>query len=237
MNYNINELHSVLESKDKQAIVSYLQQHQLTIDNGKIVHSDKATAKREIEYWDKRQLVKKINLNSLYGAILNPHSRFFDHRIGQSTTLTGRAIAQHMDAHVNQTLTGEYNHVGECIIYGDTDSCDKDSKIKTSVRDMTIEELFHAGNEFYELDGKEYSLNDNIDVYHHDPVTHKSTLGKYNYVYRHRTSKRRFIIKTANGKEVTVTEDHSVMILKENGDIVEVKPMDINKGDKVITII
>ena len=24
----------------------------------------------EIEYWDKRQLVKKINLNSLYGAIL-----------------------------------------------------------------------------------------------------------------------------------------------------------------------
>ena len=26
----------------------------------------------EVEYWDKRQLVKKINLNSLYGAILNP---------------------------------------------------------------------------------------------------------------------------------------------------------------------
>ena len=76
----------------------------------------------DVEYWDKRQLVKKINLNSLYGAILNEHCRFFDKRIGQSTTLTGRAIAQHMDAHVNQCLTGEYNHVGECIIYGDTDS-------------------------------------------------------------------------------------------------------------------
>ena len=76
----------------------------------------------DIEYWDKRQLVKKINLNSLYGAILNAHCRFFDKRIGQSTTLSGRAIAQHMDAHVNQCLTGEYNHVGECIIYGDTDS-------------------------------------------------------------------------------------------------------------------
>lgn len=76
----------------------------------------------DIEYWDKRQLVKKINLNSLYGAILNEHCRFFDKRIGQSTTLTGRAIAQHMDAHVNQCLTGEYNHVGDCIIYGDTDS-------------------------------------------------------------------------------------------------------------------
>jgi DNA polymerase elongation subunit (family B) len=73
-------------------------------------------------YWDKRQLVKKINLNSLYGAILNAGCRFFDKRIGQSTTLTGRSIAKHMDAHVNECLTGEYNHLGKSIIYGDTDS-------------------------------------------------------------------------------------------------------------------
>jgi len=73
-------------------------------------------------FWDKRQLVKKINLNSLYGAILNPGCRFFDKRIGQSTTLTGRVIARHMDAFVNECITGEYNHVGKAIIYGDTDS-------------------------------------------------------------------------------------------------------------------
>ena len=76
----------------------------------------------EIEYWDKRQLVKKINLNSLYGAILNPGCRFFDHRIGQSTTLCGRAIAKHMDSFVNEAITGEYDHVGKAVIYGDTDS-------------------------------------------------------------------------------------------------------------------
>ena len=79
--------------------------------------------KQDEEYWDKRQLVKKINLNSLYGAILNPGCRFFDKRIGQSTTLTGRAIAQHMDAYVNECITGEYDHTGAAIIYGDTDSC------------------------------------------------------------------------------------------------------------------
>jgi DNA polymerase elongation subunit (family B) len=79
--------------------------------------------KIEEEYWDKRQLVKKINLNSLYGAILNPGCRFFDNRIGQSTTLTGRAIARHMAAKVNEIVTGEYNHIGKSIIYGDTDSC------------------------------------------------------------------------------------------------------------------
>jgi len=76
----------------------------------------------EIAFWDKRQLVKKINLNSLYGAILNPGCRFFDKRIGQSTTLTGRQIAKHMASEVNKIITGEYDHVGKAIIYGDTDS-------------------------------------------------------------------------------------------------------------------
>lgn len=81
-----------------------------------------ATTPEEKAYWDKRQLVKKINLNSLYGAILNPGCRFFDKRIGQSTTLTGRRITRHMAAKTNELLTGEYDHLGPCIIYGDTDS-------------------------------------------------------------------------------------------------------------------
>jgi DNA polymerase elongation subunit (family B) len=78
--------------------------------------------KVEEEYWDKRQLVKKINLNSLYGAILNAGCRFFDNRIGQSTTLTGRRIARHMAAKVNEVITGDYNYTGKSVIYGDTDS-------------------------------------------------------------------------------------------------------------------
>ena len=78
--------------------------------------------KKEFEYWDKRQLVKKINLNSAYGALLNAGSRFFDQRLGQSTTLTGRSIAKHMAAQVNAMFTGEYDHTGKTVIYGDTDS-------------------------------------------------------------------------------------------------------------------
>jgi DNA polymerase elongation subunit (family B) len=82
-----------------------------------------ATDPKEIVFWDKRQLVKKINLNSLYGALLNPGCRFFDKRLGQSTTLTGRAIARHMSAYINECIAGKADHVGEAIIYGDTDSC------------------------------------------------------------------------------------------------------------------
>jgi DNA polymerase elongation subunit (family B) len=89
----------------------------------KLKKAKDANLDAEIEYWDKRQLVKKINLNSLYGAILNPGCRFYDKRIGQSTTLTGRSIVKHMSAEVNNCITGEYDHVGKAMIYGDTDSC------------------------------------------------------------------------------------------------------------------
>ena len=89
----------------------------------KLKDAIKAGNKVEEEYWDKRQLVKKINLNSLYGAILNPGCRFFDKRIGQSTTLTGRQIVKHMASKVNEIVAGEYDYRGKAIIYGDTDSC------------------------------------------------------------------------------------------------------------------
>ncbi len=74
------------------------------------------------DFWDKRQLVKKINLNSAYGALLNAGSRFFDQRLGQSTTLCGRLVARHMAGAVNDCLTGVKDHMGDAIIYGDTDS-------------------------------------------------------------------------------------------------------------------
>jgi DNA polymerase elongation subunit (family B) len=106
----------------------------------KLKEAIKAGNKVEEEYWDKRQLVKKINLNSLYGAILNNGCRFFDKRIGQSTTLTGRAIAKHMASKVNEIIAGEYNHTGKAIIYGDTDSC-YFSAYKTLEKEITAGQL------------------------------------------------------------------------------------------------
>jgi DNA polymerase elongation subunit (family B) len=75
------------------------------------------------ELYDQRQLARKILLNSLYGALLNVSLRFFDARIGQSVTLTGRAIAKHMNSKVNEVITDVYDYAGDAIIYADTDSC------------------------------------------------------------------------------------------------------------------
>ena len=82
-----------------------------------------ATTQEDKEYWDKRQLVRKILLNSAYGALLNEHCRFYDKRIGQSVTLCGRQIVKHMMSQINECIIGEYDHNGSSIVYGDTDSC------------------------------------------------------------------------------------------------------------------
>jgi DNA polymerase elongation subunit (family B) len=93
-------------------------------DERKVLQQKMRKSKDDNEkaFWDKRQLVKKINLNSLYGAILNPGSRFFDIRIGQSVTLTGRSITRHMASKTNENIAGDYDYRGKAIIYGDTDS-------------------------------------------------------------------------------------------------------------------
>jgi DNA polymerase elongation subunit (family B) len=110
-------------SYEKKAVVPGLLERWYAERKELQAKKKEATTDEDKAFWDKRQLVKKINLNSLYGAILNPGCRFFDKRIGQSTTLTGRIIARHMDAYINECIFGEYDHVGPSIIYGDTDSC------------------------------------------------------------------------------------------------------------------
>lgn len=48
------------------------------------------------EYYDLQQGIRKVLLNSTYGATLNEYCRFHDPRLGASTTGTGRQITTHM---------------------------------------------------------------------------------------------------------------------------------------------
>ena len=191
-----------------------------------------ATAEDE-EYWDKRQLVKKINLNSLYGAILNPGCRFFDKRIGQSTTLTGRAIAQHMDAYVNECITGKYDHVGEAIIYGD--SVTGDTKIRTDDGEITIEELFTQCLDHSIIGSKEYGTQCFAKVIGFNSFDDHPVMSEISYVMRHKTKKKIFKIVLENGKEIKVTQDHSVMVDRD-GFLIEVKPTEILSTDLIICL-
>lgn len=73
-------------------------------------------------YWKMMQQIRKILLNSLYGALLNQHCRFYDKRLGQSVTLTGRSVTKHMASQLNVTFGHTYSVTGGVVVYGDTDS-------------------------------------------------------------------------------------------------------------------
>lgn len=227
------EIKKMIEDKDVTGIQELIKSGILEIVDNKIKYKSKEYAKQQEEYWDKRQLIKKINLNSLYGAILNPGCRFFDNRIGQSTTLTGRQIAKHMAATVNQLITGKYDHRGDSIIYGD--SVTKDTKVKTTDGELTIEELYNQCLYYSEIGTKEYGSGFEPKVIGFDSANDVPVLSNISYVMRHKTKKKLYKITLENGKQVTVTQDHSIMV-ERDGSLIEVKPTEIKDTDLFITL-
>ena len=51
---------------------------------------------------------------------------------------------------------------------------------------------------------------------------------------KHKVKKRMFKIK-CNGDEVVITEDHSLIVLR-NETLIEIKPKDVQKNDKLLKI-
>lgn len=235
--FSLAKLTQVLESKDTKSIKDFMDLWNLEIRNGKIYPTAEYAQKYKIaeEYWDKQQLVKKINLNAAYGSLLNAGSRFFDQRLGQSTTLTGRCIAKHMASQVNEVFTGEYDHTGTTVIYGDTDSWVSTTLHQTNFGEKTVEELFSSCSEFWNDGDKEYAHNPDLMVMSFDPERNEPYFGHINYIYRHRVSKDLYEIEDELGNIVTVTQDHSVMI-ERGGVLLEVKPAEIEESDILISI-
>jgi hypothetical protein len=228
-----SEIYKLVRDKNIKELRKLINSGILEVVEGKIKFADKKFTNDQKEYWDKRQLVKKINLNSLYGAILNAGCRFADKRIGQSTTLTGRQIAKHMASKVNEVVTGDYNHVGKAIIYGD--SVTGDTSILTKDGDITIEELFKRCVEHSIVGDKEYGVWSPDKVMGFNAFEDSTIMSTISYVMRHKTKKKIYKINLTNGKSVKVTQDHSVMVDRD-GFLIEVKPTDILETDLLICL-
>ena len=115
-------LYAHIEENNSAGILQFVYENFLTVRDGKIFPVNEGKCNYAYEFWNKQQQISKLDLNGTYGGLLNAGCRFNDHRLGQSTTLTGRIIAKHMHAHINQEITGIYDHDGDAVIYGDTDS-------------------------------------------------------------------------------------------------------------------
>lgn len=233
-----DELMQVLATADVGKIDAFLGEYGLQIVDKKIVPIKEVEKlwKMSAQYWDKQQLVKKISLNSAYGALLNAGSRFFDQRLGQSTTLTGRTITRHMASKTNELITGEYDHYGASIIYGDTDSFLPSTTVITSAGEKTVGDLFNDSEEFWNDGEKEYAYDPELMVMSYDNDIKEPYMGHTEYIYRHKVTKDLYEIEDANGNLIVVTEDHSIMV-ERDGELIDVRPMEILETDVLISII
>lgn len=193
--------------------------------------------KFELDRLDMVQYSYKIQINSAYGALGAAFFPAGDTDVAASITATGKATVKKSyeiakQFAVEQGVTPE--KATSVVVGGDTDSVVGDTIINVNGKPITIADYYNSiASNYIKCDdiNKNYIKRvDNGDValaYDNGIVQNK-----IKHVMKHTVKKRMFKIK-CNGKEVIMTEDHSI-IVNRNGKNISVSPKDILKTDTLI---
>lgn len=188
-----------------------------------------ATYTKEAETYNCRQLVEKILLNSLYGAMGSPFFVLYNKDIARAITLMGQVF-------INKAAIAKNEYIGRVMgettpkdrrIYSDTDSVTGDTTVVVDGKERRIDSLFDLCSTTSTMNNKIIAEPDNCHLIR--SVTGDTEL---KYVMAHKVNKELFEI-SCNGKTVIMTEDHSVMV-RRNGNIISVSPADIKETDELI---
>ena len=109
---------------------------------------------KEIAKYNNFQMARKIQMNSLFGAMANEYFRFYDDHIAEGITLTGQYIIRKVGDALNEYLNKICNTKNfDYSFYSDTDSCyvtfgplvdkfykDKDPETVVTILDKICEE-------------------------------------------------------------------------------------------------
>ena len=130
-----------------------------------------------------------------------------------------------------------YKGVNPSVHYEDTDSVDSSTIIITNDFESTIEEFYNRN-----IINGSGGITDNghESVFTNEKILNWSEDEKLYYVnvkriIRHKVSKPKWKLKTKSGKEIIITNDHSLIVFR-NGNKLEVKPSEILKSDKILII-
>jgi len=227
----------------------------IDIDNCSIEDLEKEIEKLKSlkdEYFTREQAIK-VFINSIYGASGSPYFVGYNVDIAEAVTLQGQDMAKyaskcideyfmnhwHNDTQLHKALGITYaNKITEktVTIYADTDSLQFDSIVNTSNGIKTIEEWYNQNKN---------NLTENTIVGHESVQTNDKILnwsknkGLYyaniKRIIRHKVIKSKWKLKTKSGKEIIITNDHSLVVFRNNQKI-EIKPKDIQYNDKIICI-
>jgi DNA polymerase elongation subunit (family B) len=147
---------------------------------------------------------------------------------------------------IDSTVTGEreemdghatFFHKEDVIQYGDTDSVDYQTVIRTNQYNNSIEDFYNRniinGSNGETLKGHEsVKTNEKVLNYSKEKGLYFAPVKR---IIRHTVTKDKWKLKTKSGKEILITNDHSLIVFR-NGIQTELKPKDVLKTDKILII-
>jgi DNA polymerase elongation subunit (family B) len=195
----------------------------------------------------------KIFINSCYGACASIYFVGYNVFVAEAVTLQGQDLIfyangilddyflnkWHLDTKLHKALG--LTHVNKIlaktiVIYNDTDSLAGDTLIKTNSGTKTIENFYTENI----LNTGDTTLMGHESVNTKDLVLNWAEDKNLYYapvrrIIRHKVSKAKWKLKTKSGKEVIVTNDHSMIVFRD-GKKIEVKPSEMKKRDKILCV-
>ncbi len=212
--------------------------------------------KQEVDYYNALQLALKLVLNGSYGALATQYFILFNNKVAGSVTAQGRDLTKTMND-LNEKYWYEMWHTdyelhkllgvkniqkidrnkkeNEVSIYADTDSVQSDTQIITNRGTFSIEEWYNIniknGSAGTTLNGHESVLTDDKVLNWNNGLY----MANVKRIIRHEVNKPKWRLKTKSGKEIVVTDDHSMIVFRD-GIKLEVKPSEILKTDKILTV-
>lgn len=219
----------------------------------------KRKVSNEIAYLVNREQSVKLLMNGMYGGTTHPAFFWFSEYLGNDITGEARSVIHLMEKHFesfwneNWALMDEYHKKWgievdkeripieisnspsnslATIIYGD--SVDGSSMIHTDQGDMTIEDMFNICYNKYGISGIDDHGSEHVVCPYKslNYVDGNIVNSDIKDIIRHRVCKKKWRIVTESGKEIFVTEDHSIVVFRD-GMRIEVKPTEIQYHDKL----
>lgn len=206
------------------------------------------------EYFNLEQSIK-IFINSIYGGCASPYFVGFNVNVAEAVTLQGQELIKftnaclddyflkqwHLDTELHKKIGLTYvNQIKEksLIVYNDTDSLRHNSIVITNKGKKTIEDFYNeniknglagntiVGHESVKSSDKILNWSETKNLYY-APIKR---------IIRHKVTKAKWKLKTKTGKEIIVTNDHSMIVFRK-GKKIEIKPRDILKTDKILCLL
>ena len=119
------------------------------------------------------------------------------------------------------------------------DSVTGDSILRINNEKISIEDFYNISTGIIEKTGEDDYKKILSIVEYKTPSVHQNNVNAFDekrvkYIKKHKVKKTMWKLSVLE-KEVVVTEDHSIMVLRENK-LVAVKPFEIIKNDKILYI-